>query len=142
MEDYFGQIASIRDELAVFAPEYNHRNAIDVVICYRQAYNGTTYIQIDPTPMVDTVSEAYIRAFGDKPNIQIELDDYQIDNISSKYAEGENEKIILGSYYLIGATLQNGKPVGGWEAERIPGTTLFRKALTYSLLVRRRKPAR
>lgn len=142
MEDYFGQIASIRDELAVFAPEYKHRNAIDVVICYREAYGQTTYIQIEPTPMVDTVSESYIRTFGGNTNIQIELDDYQIDNISSKYAEGENEKILLGSYYLIGATLDRGKPVGGWEAERIPGTTLFRKALTYSLLVRRRKPVR
>lgn len=138
MEDYFGQIASIRDELAVFAPEYKHRNAIDVVVCYRQAYGQTTYLQLDPTPMVDTVSESYIRTFGDNINIQIELDDYQIDNISSKYTDQQ----ILGSHYLIGATLQQGVPVGGWEAERIPGTTLFRKALTYSLLVRRRKPNR
>lgn len=135
MEDFFGSIAFIRDELSIFAPQFKHRNAIEVIVCYRQAYGATTYLKIDPTPMVDTVNEKYVRAFGDQANIQIELDDFQITNISSKYSEAQ----ILGSSYLIGAEIVNGEPVGGWEVERIPGTTLFRKALTYELLVRRRK---
>jgi len=135
VEDYFGSIASIRDELAIFAPEFKHRNAIDVLVCYRQAYGSTTYLKLDPTPMVDTVNEKYVRAFGDNANIQIELDDFQLSSISSKYTEAQ----ILGSFYLIGAELRNGVPIGGWEAERIPGTTLIRKALTYELLIRRRK---
>jgi len=136
MEDFYGHAASVRNELAIFAPQFSSPYAIDVVVCYRHQGSPATYLQLDPTPLVRTVSERYVQTYGGKAGIQIELDDYQITNISRLYTEDQ----LLGSFYLIGATLQGGQPVGGWDAERVPGTTLFQKALTYELVVRRRKP--
>jgi hypothetical protein len=137
MENFFGQAASIRDELAIFAPQFGQLNSIDVVICYRHQGSPTTYMQIEPTPLVATVDERYAQTYGSKAGIQIELNDLQITNISAAYTRDQ----VLGSFYLIGATLQGGQPVGNYfEAERVPGSALTNKSMTYQLLVRHRKP--
>jgi hypothetical protein len=139
MDDLFLELAPLRDELASVRQGFGVFNykVRSLIVCYRRTNAPTTYLEIQPRPLIDHVDLSMVAAFGQNIKAQIELSDLQVTDISRQYTRDQ----LLGSYYIIDGVLADGVVTGGIEAERLPGSRLVEKTLTWELLLRERPPS-
>lgn len=126
---------SVRDRVADIPRQFQLSNCLSLIIVQRRSGGQTTYLEIEPRPIIQTVSPNLAQAYEGVEGIQIELDDLQT-QISRKY---DRDQIVgKGISYLINAQLINGKPVGGIAADKVPNTVIQEKDLHWELILRRR----
>lgn len=136
--DFYSQMVSLRDQVADVRSEFGVPNVRSLIVVYRSTNLPLQYLEINPTPVIETVNPRMVAAFGQNLKIQLELDDLQVSEISRRYTREQ----ILGSYYIVDGALTPHGVEGGFEAERVPGMALVEKALTWNLVLRRRKNTR
>lgn len=130
--DYF-QLS--RDLVSGIPQEYSVPNCTSLIVVQRRASSGTTYLEIDPQPMIDRVNPRMIEAYEGVSSIQFELDDLQT-VISGKYEA--SQVFGRGISYIIGGELIGGVPSGGYEADYVKGTNIRRRSLDWEIILRRR----
>lgn len=136
--DLFGETIPIRDHAALRAEAIGIPAIRGLIVCHRQGA-VTTYVEIEPKPHIVFASPRLSEQYGENRKSQVELDDIQVSGISKKYAE--SEIVGRGISYLIDAVLDDdGKPVGGIEADKVPGLDLNDEGGTWAITLRRRKP--
>jgi hypothetical protein len=136
MDDLLRELIPLHDELGAVRQTFGQFNpkVRSLIVCYRHVNAPTEYRLIVPDPLIDNVDLKLVSAFGQNIKVQIELGDLQVTDLSRLYTRQQ----ILGSYYIIDGRLENGVPVGGIEAERLPGSRLVEKPLTWEILLRER----
>lgn len=118
---------------AAIPEQFNLPNCRSLILVKRGS--PIVFEEVTPRPIINSVNPRLIRAYEGINSIQFEMDDFQA-KISRSY---NREQIIgRGISYLIDAQLVDGKPVGGFEADIVPGTSLTERNLFWELLLRRR----
>lgn len=135
MVNFSSYFISRRDYLAALPEHFNLPNCRSLIVVRRQRGGATTYTEIQPKPIIQTVSPNTIQAYQGVEGIEIELEDLET-QVSKAYSRDQ----ILGQgvSYLIDAELVNGIPVGGFEADKVPNVNVIEKGLHWELILRRR----
>jgi len=126
---------SVRDVVAAVPQQFNLPNCRSLIIVQRVIGGQTSYLEVLPRPVIQNVSPSLVQAYQGIEGIQIELEDLQT-QISRAYSR---EQILgRGISYLVDAELVNGLPVGGFEADKVPGVIFKENMLHWELILRRR----
>lgn len=125
----------VRDAAAALPQFFNLANCDSLIVVRRNPGGGTTYLNIQPRPIIQSVSPRLLQTYEGVESIQIEVDDIQT-QVSRRYSFEQLSG--RGISYLIGAELVRGKPEGGYEADQVPGLSLQKRTTHWELLLRRR----
>jgi len=142
--DFYQQMQSLRDGIAPLATVFGHPQARALVVRHFYIPSGSTipsaeYLEINPHPIVTTVSPSTISAFQGISDVTIEKDDFEVKGISRVYGEivelGRNG---TGYSYFVDGVLDSGKTtiISGIECDFV-GITLS-STLTWDMVIRRR----
>lgn len=133
---YLNQLVLMRDRIAGFAGNLNIPTARNLIIRSKTKTGNsiaTSYLEIDPIPIIDRVSPRIASAFNGSNSITIKLDDLQIKGISRSYSREQ----ILGTSisYFVDSEVVNNSISGGFECDLISVDEL---PLTWNLILRRK----
>lgn len=124
-----------RDLVAVGAQDFSLPNCRSLIVVKRQQGGQTLYWEINPRPMIETVNPRLVELYEDIEGIELELDDLST-KISAAYTEAQI--VGRGISYVVDGELVDGKPVGGFEADKVTGTNITRRDLHWEIILRRR----
>lgn len=133
---YLNQLVLMRDRIAGFAGSLSIPTARNLIIRSKTKTGNsiaTSYLKIDPTPIIDRVSPRIASAFNNSSSITIKLDDLQVKGISRSYSR---EQILgTGISYFVDSDLVESSINGGFECDLVSVDEL---PLTWNLILRRK----
>lgn len=135
MNSYFvASMVRLRDRAAKLAK--GSPLISSVVIAQRHQDGTITYTPIVPDPYVNEINPKLVSAFESAKGIKFEVDDMQIQGISSVFA---NNLLGGGVYFIVGGTYDpdTDTVTGGAEYERVY-TFPQENMLTYDIVVRKK----
>ncbi len=147
MTSFYEQMQGIRDAMTQVAAGQGHPLCRSLVIRRRYLPEGETmpvteFLEVDPRPIITTVSPRTAAAFQSVSGVQIEVDDFQAKGISRRYSFQQIGRDGSGYSYFVDGVLNQDKTaiLLGTECDFVAATT--GSALTWDLVLRRRPDGR